>query len=51
LAGGAAGKVSSSTVNATANTCTGAASATVKVGGVTHTLTDSNMANNTCGCL
>jgi subtilisin-like proprotein convertase family protein len=50
LNGGASGKTSSSSVSALANTCTGAASATIVVNGVTHTLNDSNMANSACGC-
>ena len=52
LGGAAGGKTGTGgTVSATANTCTQAATATVVVNGVTHVLNDTNMSNNTCGCL
>ena len=52
LGGATGGKTGGGgTVSATANTCTQAATATVVVNGVTHVLNDSNMSNNTCGCL
>lgn len=37
-------------VSGSVNTCTKAGSATVTYGGTTHTLSDSNMSNNTVGC-
>lgn len=50
LNGGGGVKGAGSSVSALANTCTGAANASITVNGVTHFINDSNTANNTCAC-
>jgi hypothetical protein len=44
------GNKSGVTINGTVNTCTGAGSATITVGGTTFNISDTNVNNNSCSC-